>query len=140
LPLIAPAQARHVPVPAAHPPRKEILVAAARPCHQLLEPSPHDGELRKRAAQVYRYTANVHRLVNETAAADPLYQDSIRLYEGLADQFPEEPVHREKLSETLRDYSSLLSKVGRLREATDAPRRGGEAARAPPAPAPPPPA
>jgi serine/threonine-protein kinase len=106
-------------IPALHNSRKEILKAAAQAYRKHLEQEPHDPELRKRTAQVYRYTANVHRLTYEIEAADPLYKDSIRLYGGLAEQYPEEAVYRELLSETLRDFSKLQAKVGQLRQATE---------------------
>mgnify|MGYP001614068500 CR=1 FL=1 len=105
-------------VPALHKTRQDIMVLASKACRRYLEHEPDDVELRRRTAQVYRYTANVLRLTNAIAAAEPLYQDSVRLYAGLADQFPHEPVHRQKLSETLRDQAKLQSNVGRLKEAT----------------------
>ena len=52
--------------------RKEVLTAASRALRQYLAQRPDDPELRQRAAQVYRYTANVYRLGNETEAADRL--------------------------------------------------------------------
>jgi serine/threonine-protein kinase len=106
-------------IPALHNSRKEILKATAQAYRKHLEQEPHDPELRKRTAQVYRYTANVHRLTNEIESADPLYKASILLYGGLADQYPEEAVFRELLSETLRDFSKLQARVGQLRQATE---------------------
>jgi serine/threonine-protein kinase len=117
--LIESSEAEFAAVPALHSTRKEILKATARGCRQYLEQEPNDTELRKRAAQVYRYTANVHRLTNEVSEAEPLYADSVRLYEGLAQQYPDDAVYRQKLAETLRDQASERSKAGRLPEATD---------------------
>src|SRR5262249_37453918 len=119
LTLIESAEASFASSPTLQAERKNVLVAAARAFPQYLAQQPGDLELRKRTAQVGRYPANVPRLANEVDAAEPLYQESIRLYEGLADQFPEEFVYRQRLSETLRDHASLQARVGRLREADD---------------------
>jgi tetratricopeptide (TPR) repeat protein len=99
--------------------RREVLKAAALACHRYLQHAPDDPGLWERSAQVYRYTANVLRLGYQTREAEPLYQDSVRLYERLAGRFPEDKVYQEKLSETLRDYSELQEMTGRLREAAD---------------------
>jgi eukaryotic-like serine/threonine-protein kinase len=126
--LIETAEPEIAAVPALHKPRKDILVLASKACRRYLEQEPDDVELRRRSAQVYRYTANVHRLTNEIEAADPLYKDSVRLYTGLANQFPDEPLHRQKISETLRDQAKLQSNLGRLQEATENLRRSIEIA------------
>jgi serine/threonine-protein kinase len=126
--LIESSEAEFAAAPALHSTRKEILKATARGCRQYLEQEPADTELRGRAAQVYRYTANVHRLTNEIAEAEPLYADAIALYEGLAAQYPDEPAYRQKLGETLRDQASLRSRAGRLRDAADGLRRAIETA------------
>jgi serine/threonine-protein kinase len=126
--LIASSEAAFASVPALHNARKELLKKAAQACRQYLENDPGEPELWRRAAQVFRYTANVHRLTNETDAAEPLYGDAIRLYERLTEHFPEETSYREKLSETLRDHASLQAKVGRLGEATESLRQAVEIA------------
>jgi serine/threonine-protein kinase len=117
--LIESSEAEFAAAPALHSTRKEMLKAASRGCRQYLAQQPDDTDLRRRAAQVYRYTANVHRLTNEFGEAELLYADAVRLYEGLAGQYPEEAEYRQKLAETLRDRASARSRVGRLREATD---------------------
>jgi serine/threonine-protein kinase len=114
--------------PALHATRKDLLTTASATFRQALEQQPGDPELQQRAAQVFRYTANVHRFDNEVEAAEPLYQEALRLQEGLAEQDAGKAVHRQKLAETLRDYGGLQGKVGRLREATDTLRRAVEVA------------
>jgi tetratricopeptide (TPR) repeat protein len=99
--------------------RREVLKAATLACRQYLQHAPDDPRLWERSAQVYRYTANVLRLGYQTRDAEPLYRDSVRLYERLVGRFPEDKVYQEKLSETLRDYSELQEMTGRLREAAD---------------------
>jgi tetratricopeptide (TPR) repeat protein len=115
--LIESSEAEIAAVPALHKTRKAILVLASRACRRYLDEEPDDVDLRRRSAQVFRYTANVHRLNNESAAAEPLYRDAVRLYEALAEDFPDVPLHRQRVAETLRDQASLQSFLGRLREA-----------------------
>jgi serine/threonine-protein kinase len=115
--LIESSEAELAAIPAQHATRKELLKAASRACRQYLTAQPEDLELRKRAAKVYRFTANVQRLTNETAAAGSLYLESIRLLETLTEQLPDEAAWREKLSDTVRDHAQLQVKMGQLKEA-----------------------
>jgi eukaryotic-like serine/threonine-protein kinase len=126
--LIETSEADIAAVPALHSTRLELLKAASRACGEYLARSPDDLELQKRTAKVYRYTANVYRLTNQMNAAEPLYQDSLRLQEGLAERFPEEILYRERLAETLRDYASAQEKRGRLRDAAVTLDRAGDLA------------
>ncbi len=117
--LIESSEAELAAAPSFQAVRKDILTTAARAFRRYLEQQPNDPELRRRTAEVYRYTAHFHNLANETEAAEPLYKDSIHLQKELIDQFPAESVHRDQLAGTLRDYSQMQAGAGRLREATD---------------------
>jgi tetratricopeptide (TPR) repeat protein len=97
--------------------RKEILVTAARSCQRFLEHEPHDLVLQTKAAKVYRYTANFHRLENDIAAAEPLYRESIRLQQKLLDKCAYEPKRFDELVATLRDQGNLLVRQGKLKAA-----------------------
>ncbi len=112
--------------PSLHKTRKDILELVAKACRHYLDDEPEDKELRRRSAQVYRYAANVHRLADEIDAADPLYRDAIKLYEGLAKQFPDETRYGQILSESLRDQAKLQANVGRLKEATETLHRSSQ--------------
>lgn len=105
--------------PKLYPRRKEILVTAARSCRTILERQPNDVEVQSWAAQVYRYTANFHRLSSQPQEALPLYEESVKLYQGLTEKFDSEQLPKERLAETLRDYAKLQSMLGRLVEASD---------------------
>jgi tetratricopeptide (TPR) repeat protein len=115
--LVAANEAEYAADPAKHKARKELLVAAAKAHHKHLEHQPNDPEVRRQAARVFRYAANVHRLEREFAAAEPLYRDAVGLLEGLAKEFPEEAAYRLQLSETLRDRAKVQSTLGHLSEA-----------------------
>jgi serine/threonine-protein kinase len=121
--LIESADAQFAASPALQAQRNEVLIAAARAFRLYLEEQPADVGLRRRAARVYRYAGNARRVANEVAAAEPLYRDSLRVYEGLVEQFPNEPAYREDLSRALRDYAHLQTRTGRLRESADTLRR-----------------
>jgi serine/threonine-protein kinase len=116
--LIETAEVDFATVPGLHARRRALLAAATRACRQALEKNPDDLEMRKRSALVYRYSANLHRLIEETANADKLYRDSLRLYEKLAEEEKETLDQRSRLAETLRDYASLQFKVGKLSAGT----------------------
>jgi serine/threonine-protein kinase len=115
--LIESSEVHFASVPALHAPRKDLLKTAARAFHQYLEQTPADPELRQRAAQVFRYTANVHTLTNETSAAELLFVDAIRLQAGLVEHHPQDKNRQEKLAWLWRDYAHLQAMTGRLREA-----------------------
>jgi eukaryotic-like serine/threonine-protein kinase len=124
--LIAANEAQYAADPVKHKARKELLVAAAKAYHKHLEHQPEDPEVRRQAARVYRYAANVHRLEREHAAAEELYADAVGLLEGLAGQFTDVPAYRLQLSETLRDQAKVQSTLGRLAEAVGILKRAVE--------------
>jgi eukaryotic-like serine/threonine-protein kinase len=117
--LIESSEVHFASVPALHSARKDLLKATARAFQQYLEQKPADPELRERAAQVFRYTANVHSLTNETATAESLFVDALQLQEGLVERHPEDEVRREKLALLRRDYAHLQAMTGRLQEAAN---------------------
>lgn len=102
---------------AQHTRRKDILVTAARSCQQFQDHDVLDTEFRRRAAQVYRYTANVHRMEADTELAEPLFLQSIELLRKLIEENPTSVLYREKLAATLRDYAYVQQKRGKLKEA-----------------------
>jgi tetratricopeptide (TPR) repeat protein len=128
--LIAANEAQYAADPVKHKARKELLVAAAKAYHKHLEHQPDDPEVRRQAARVFRYAANVHRLEREHAPAEALYADAVGLLEGLTNSAPEDPKLRLQLCETLRDQAKLPSTLGRLDESVKALDRVVEMARA----------
>jgi serine/threonine-protein kinase len=103
-------------VAALHDRRRELLTTASEACRQFLEKEPDDRELQERAAQIYRYTANFHRLINEIEQAEQFYNESISLREKLLEKSPNNEL---LLADTLRDHAGLRIKEGRLREAVE---------------------
>jgi serine/threonine protein kinase len=103
--------------------RKAILDQGLQALRQSLEKRPDDPELRELVARLYRYLANVHRLLNEADAASQAYREAVHGYEELAGQFPDRREYRNRLSETLRDASQLLQQTGKLAEAEGVLRR-----------------
>jgi len=117
LKLIDAAQTKFASSPELQKQRKDLLVAASRGFRKYLEADPNDPDLREKSAQVFRFTANVHRLNAELNLALPLYHDAIRLYQKLTDEFSSEVKYQEKLGETWRDYASVQGDLGKFREA-----------------------
>lgn len=99
--------------------RRGILSTGADACRRFLKEESDDPVLRTHAAQVYRYAANFHRLENELKLAEPLYRDSLILQAKLVEEFPDELPRLDKLTATLRDEASLLTKTGRIRHAVE---------------------
>ncbi len=126
--LIASSEAQFAADPVKHRARKELLVAAARTYRKHVQKQPNDPEIRRQAARIYRYAANVHRLEREYRAAEPLYADAVDLLDGLANQYPEEPSFRLLLSQTLRDQAKVQSSLGKLNEAKESLARAIEIA------------
>src|SRR5436190_1665004 len=116
--LIETSEPEFASVPALHDRRKELLTTATEACRQFLQQEPDDLELQKRAAQIYRFTANFYRLTNETQAAERFYRDSIALREGLIAKFPKDEGYQLLLADSLRDHASLTLKLGQFHEAT----------------------
>jgi eukaryotic-like serine/threonine-protein kinase len=106
-------------LPALHDRRAELLQTASGACRQFLKQEPDDFELVQRSAQIYRFSANFNRFINETTQAEPLYQDSIELRKRLIAQFPADASQRFNLGEVERDYAHLKAKQGRLSAAAD---------------------
>ena len=49
--------------------------------------------------------------------AGPLYLESISLFEGLANEIPDDPLNGSNLSLALADQAAWLASLGQLREA-----------------------
>jgi len=116
--LIETSEPEFASVPALHDRRKELLTTATEACRQFLQQEPDDLELQKRAAQIYRFTANFYRLTNQTQPAERCYRDSIALRERLIAKFPKDERYQLLLAQSLRDQASLKTKLGQYREAT----------------------
>jgi len=115
--LLAANEAEFVADPAKHAAWKDLMVAAARAYHKHLEHQRDDPEVRRLAARVFRYAANLHRLEWEFVAAESLYRDAVALIDRLVAEFPDDPAYRLQLAETLRDQAKAHSALGRLAEA-----------------------
>jgi tetratricopeptide (TPR) repeat protein/tRNA A-37 threonylcarbamoyl transferase component Bud32 len=118
--ILAANEAAYAADPAQNKARKEVLVAAAKASHKLVDRQPDDADVRRQAARVYRFTANVHRLERDHPAAEVLYADAVDLLEKLRKEFPEDPAYPLQLSETLRDQAKVQSTLGRLADAVKA--------------------
>jgi eukaryotic-like serine/threonine-protein kinase len=100
----------------AEPVRKELLDALLESSRQLLGQAPDDESLRRVTAKLYRYNANMRRLVGDLGNAERFYLESIKLEKGLIAEAPENTELRSQLAQTLRDYSQVQKMRGRLGE------------------------
>jgi tetratricopeptide (TPR) repeat protein len=108
--------------------RAEIFDTSLRTYRAFLQQTPKDPTIRKETAQIARFSANVHRMLDEPKIADPLYRESIVHHELLAEQSPGELSFRADLAMVQGDYAQLLARLGRLREAAERARQAVRAA------------
>ena len=97
--------------------RKVALNATLASYERLLALHPDDADVRSNVARMYRYRANLSRLLNETADAEKSYREANRHYGELTAAHPENSSHRQDSALTSRDLSMLLKILGRLSEA-----------------------
>jgi len=100
--------------PVLHGIRKNVLRHAETVFRRHLEENRQDPERRKRAAAVYRYKANVHRLENQTKQAEELLVETVTLLQGLALEGGAPLDIRDRQALALRDYASLQARLGQL--------------------------
>jgi tetratricopeptide (TPR) repeat protein len=97
--------------------RRDALDTARKQFDEFRASRPDDAILQTQAAALHRYTANVSRTLSDYPAAAAAYAASIRIQEGLADRFPDEPKPRLTLALTLGDRALLEKRMGKLTEA-----------------------
>jgi tetratricopeptide (TPR) repeat protein len=89
---------------------------------------PDDIPIQKQAAALHRYAGNISRLLTEFTAAEKAYDASIRIWQELADRFPDDAGYRDNLSQTLRDFAAFQKRTGKLRDAAATAGRATELA------------
>jgi tRNA A-37 threonylcarbamoyl transferase component Bud32/tetratricopeptide (TPR) repeat protein len=102
------------------PARLALLRNIAAVSERVLAARPDDPDLRTQAARVLWHAGHLGQYLNDIGPADRSYREAVRLQEGLADQFPDDPEHRFQLSRVHRDRAFLLRRAGRLGEASAA--------------------
>ena len=128
--LLTIADADLAPVPRTERARVRIFDSGQQTFRRFLADQPEDPSLRGWTAQVDRFSANIHRLLDELDVAEPSYLESIALFEGLAADQPADCRHASNLSMALGDLADALARAGRLREAGSKVVRAVEVARA----------
>ncbi len=103
--------------PTLHNRRAELLTTASNACRAFLKQEPDDVQLARRASQIFRFTANFHRLTYDTDRAEGFYEESIALREALVSKFPGEKFEKLQLAASLRDYAHLRIRQGQLLDA-----------------------
>ncbi len=111
------------PVAAAEDSRRAAVDEALAAARQTLGEQPDDPATQEWAARLFRYSANIHRLINDTAGAAASYAEALRLYDALSARSPNSAAVRNLLAETLRDQAQLASKLGDLAAAATSLRR-----------------
>lgn len=84
--LIESSEPEFAQVPLLHEHRSDLLQTASDACRTFLEQDPDDLDLKVRAANIFRYAANFHRLTYSFSTAQSLYEESFALHQRLATQ------------------------------------------------------
>jgi eukaryotic-like serine/threonine-protein kinase len=111
------------PIPGTEQARAAFYDSTLRSLRYSLRHSPTDRALRISTAQIARFSANVHVLLNEPEVAEPLFRESIQLLEALVADFSGDFQQGADLALTLADQARATASLGRLREAAELLRR-----------------
>ena len=98
--------------------RKQGLNSSIAAYERLLALNPDDPSIRLNVARMYRYRANLARLLNETPDAVKAYATATDHYDILIAAHPENLIYGEEFVLLTRDYGLFLRNIGRLKEAT----------------------
>jgi tetratricopeptide (TPR) repeat protein len=98
--------------------RKQALDKAREQFEKFLVDRPDDVEVQRQAAYLHRYAANVARALSDFRSAAIAYTAAIKIYEDLANRFPDLPVYQDDLAQTLSDRASAEKRMGSLKDAS----------------------
>jgi serine/threonine-protein kinase len=112
----------------AHEPRMELLRRrlvedALQFCQDFLKQKGDAPAVRHETAIIYRHMGDIQKQLGVHAAAEEAYGAAVRLFEGLADEFPQRPAYRHELVACYSNLGSLLADTPRRKEAEDLFRR-----------------
>ena len=94
--------------------RKKALDKAREQFDEFRSARPDDVNIQMQSAALHRFAANISRLLSDYPAAVSAYAAAVEIWEVLTARFPDEPVYRDNLAETLRDRSMLEKRMGKL--------------------------
>ncbi len=123
LQLIQISEKKIAPLPQSAPVRAELLDAALEKIGPLLAARPDEPRLQEHVALLYRFSANVRRLLGQDAAAERSYNEALRLWEILCASESATRNYRIQLAETLRDSTAVQRRLGQLDGAAERLRR-----------------
>jgi serine/threonine protein kinase/tetratricopeptide (TPR) repeat protein len=98
--------------------RKQALDKAREQFDQFREGRPDDITLKKQAALLHRFAANVSRSLTDYPAAMAAYTAAVQISEELIASFPEDRRLSDELALTLGDRSGVERLMGKSKEAT----------------------
>ena len=98
--------------------RKQALDKAREQFELFRVDRPDDVDVQRQAAYLHRYAANVARTLSDFKSAAIAYTAAIKIYEDLVHRYPDLPVYRDDLAQTLSDRASAEKRMGRLKDAS----------------------
>ena len=94
--------------------RRDAINKAIHGLERLQVQLPEDTVLQQQLGELHRYAADSARLMNHTKAAEVSYLASIKIWERLIDEFPNNAAVQSSLAATLYDYAAMQSRLGQL--------------------------
>ncbi len=98
--------------------RKQALDKAREQFEKFRVDRPDDVEVQRQAAYLHRYAANVARTMSDYRSAAIAYTAATKIYEDLANRFPDISIYRDDLAQTLSDRASAEKRMGLLKDAS----------------------
>lgn len=91
--------------------RKDLVDLAVKRYREFLAIQPDNEKLQFDAAVINQRSAGLYRMMNQFAAARPLYEESIGLYQKLLKRQPDSADYLSFLSSTLTDFGDMLERA-----------------------------
>jgi serine/threonine protein kinase/tetratricopeptide (TPR) repeat protein len=98
--------------------RKKIINQVLANYERLLAMNPDNANVRSNVARMYRYRANLSRLLYDTTDAEKSYREASGHYKALANSDPTNIYYREEIAQTARDFGLFLQNLGHLKDAS----------------------
>jgi serine/threonine protein kinase/predicted Zn-dependent protease len=116
-------------VPQMEPLRRALLERAIEFYRRFLQANPDDAGIRMETGLAFQRIGNLYDRLGQYAAAEKTHQDSLRILEQLAAEFPHEPKYERALANVYRTLAGALIHLHRWPDAEQAARQAVARAR-----------
>src|SRR5262245_7155252 len=99
--------------------RRDLLTRALEFYQNFLKEKSDDPGLRQDTGRAYQRVGDIQEMLGAYAAAEKAYQEAIKLFAELGEQFPDQPEHRQDLAASYDGLAIVLQASGNRDEAAD---------------------